>query len=130
MAVGVGVGDAGGTAVAIGVGDGATTGNAVEGEVRVGEGLATRSDVGAGAMTRVEAGTNLTTTDWLESILILAVLPATAKTGPTHSSISQPGWSNTSMVTVRPCTNNPWPMALGLNRKFAAPSGLAITSST
>jgi len=114
--VGLAVGTAVSVAVGIGVGSGAAVGKDVS--------------VGTGVVRRVEALTNLTTTVWLESILIFAILPSTPKTGPTHSSISQPDWGKTSMVTVRPWTNKPRPMGSGLKTNFAACSGSAITFSS
>ena len=108
LGAGLGVLVGSGATVSVGRGVGAGV-RAVPGgaAIVVGEGLATRSDIGAGVVTRVEAGTNLTTTVWLESIVIFALSSTTSNTGPTHLSICQPGWSKTSMVTVRPWTNKP-----------------------
>ncbi len=80
------------------VGEGLTVG----GVPALGGGLAARPkiDVCVGGL----AGdcTKLTITEWLTVMLILAVLPSTSKTGPSHSSTSQPGSGDTSIVTVRP----------------------------
>ena len=45
---------------------------------------------------------NLTATDWLESICMLAVFPSMLNTGPTHSSTCQPCLGRMSMVTIIP----------------------------
>ena len=54
-------------------------------------GLATRPKIGVCVGRLAEDRTNLTITEWLTFMLILAVLPATSKTGPSHLSTSQPG---------------------------------------
>ena len=67
------------------------------------EGLATRpTKFGVSVGGLGEDSTKLTISEWLSVMLILAVLPATSETGPSHSFTSQPGLGNTSIVTVRP----------------------------